>query len=219
MALSASDIDRNPFKSNGYTLAQGDIDIAIASEIAEAGRMVQRGFVTPERTTLIASDHRVYGITEKEHLGDGIVDASVLQAVAGRYARDYIHYDMLSLANEHGTVISAVLLGALAGAGVLPFAKDSYRTVISATGKAVASNLAAFEASYQRASSRGVEQFQPAAAAPLEPAKSLLLAVLGKPECCLRLEVVRFAAAMAGTRCEVRAVEESRRARSAAPRV
>ena len=141
--------------------AQGDIDIAIASEIAEAGRMVQRGFVTPERTTLIASDHRVYGITEKEHLGDGIVDATVLQTVAGQYARDYIHYDMLALANEHGTVISAVLLGALAGAGVLPFAKDSYRTVVSATGKAVASNLAAFEASYERARSRGVEQFQP----------------------------------------------------------
>ena len=35
---------------------QGDIDIAIASEIAEAGRMIQRGFVTPDRTTLIASD-------------------------------------------------------------------------------------------------------------------------------------------------------------------
>lgn len=146
--------------------AQGDIDIAIASEIAEAGRMVQRGFVTPERTTLIASDHRVYGITEKEHLGDGIVDASVLQAVAGQYARDYVHYDMLALANAHGTVISSVLLGALAGAGVLPFARDTYRAVISASGKAVASNLAAFEASYERARSRGVEQFQPPAAAP-----------------------------------------------------
>ncbi|MEQ9462535.1 MAG: indolepyruvate oxidoreductase subunit beta family protein [Haliea sp.] len=148
--------------------AQGDIDIAIASEIAEAGRMVQRGFVTPERTTLIASDHRVYGITEKEHLADGIVDATVLQSVASQYARNYIHYDMLALANEHGTVISSVLLGALAGAGVLPFAKDSYRAVISATGKAVASNLAAFEAGYERASARGVEQFQPPAPA-LEP--------------------------------------------------
>ena len=146
--------------------AQGDIDIAIASEIAEAGRMVQRGFVTPDRTTLIASDHRVYGITEKEHLADGIVDAGVLQTVAGQYARDYIHYDMLALANEHGTVISAVLLGALAGAGVLPFAKDTYRAVISATGKAVGANLAAFEASYERAKSRGVEQFQPLAPAP-----------------------------------------------------
>ncbi|QIB64520.1 indolepyruvate oxidoreductase subunit beta family protein [Kineobactrum salinum] len=154
--------------------AQGDIDVAIASEVAEAGRMVQRGFITPQRTTLIASDHRVYGITEKEHLSDGIVDALALQEVAGRYARDYIHYDMLTLANEHGTVISSVLLGALAGAGVLPFDKSSYEAVISSTGKAVASNMAAFEASYQRASNRGgeqgaergVEQFVPAQASP-----------------------------------------------------
>lgn len=146
--------------------AQGDIDIAIASEIAEAGRMLQRGFVTPERTTLIASDHRVYGITEKEHLGDGIVDAAVLQTMAARYARDYIHYDMLALATEHGTVISAVLLGALAGSGALPFSKQSFADTITATGKAVAANMAAFEASYQRARSGGVEQFEPVAADP-----------------------------------------------------
>ena len=31
----------------------GDVDVVIASELMEAGRAVQRGFVTPERTTLI----------------------------------------------------------------------------------------------------------------------------------------------------------------------
>lgn len=34
--------------------AQGDIDILIAAELMEAGRAVMRGFVTPDRTTLIA---------------------------------------------------------------------------------------------------------------------------------------------------------------------
>lgn len=148
--------------------AQGDIDIAIASEIAEAGRMVQRGFVTPEKTTLIASDHRVYGITEKIDVGDGVVDADALRAIAGRYARDYIHFDMLALANEHQTVISAVLFGALAGSGVLPFARDTYEAVIVASGKAVAQNTAAFEASYARAQSRGVEEYVPEANVPEE---------------------------------------------------
>jgi indolepyruvate ferredoxin oxidoreductase beta subunit len=141
--------------------AQGDIDIAVASEVAEAGRMVQRGFVTPSRTTLIASDHRVYGITEKQHLSDGIVRAQTLREVAGRYAREYIHYDMQALANEYGTVISAILFGAIAGAEVLPFGKASFEATIEATGKAVAANLAAFEASYQRARQRGVETFAP----------------------------------------------------------
>ena len=54
--------------------AQGDIDIAVASEIAEAGRMISRGFISPEKSMLIASDHRVFGITEKSATGDGSVD-------------------------------------------------------------------------------------------------------------------------------------------------
>ncbi|WP_339669483.1 indolepyruvate oxidoreductase subunit beta family protein [Dasania marina] len=141
--------------------AQGDIDIAIASEVAEAGRLVQRGFVTPDRTALIASDHRVYGITEKINLGDGTIDPETVQAIAGRYAREYIHFDMAELARQHNSVISSVMLGALAGAGVLPFAKASYVAVIEATGKAVKTNLAAFHASYEAASAGGVQQFEP----------------------------------------------------------
>ncbi len=143
--------------------AQGDIDIAIASEVAEAARMVQRGFVSADKTTLIASDHRVYSIAEKTELGDGTIDPDVLRDIAGRYAKSYIHYDMLALANKHNSVISSVLLGALAGSGVMPFAKESFEAVITATGKAVDTNLAAFEASYQQAVSGGVEHFQPEA--------------------------------------------------------
>jgi indolepyruvate ferredoxin oxidoreductase beta subunit len=143
--------------------AQGDIDIAIVSEIAEAGRMVQRGFVSADRTTLIASDHRIYGISEKVELGDGTIDPVALQAIAGRYAKDYIHYDMLALANQYNAVISAVMLGGLAGSGVLPFSKHSYEAVIEAGGKAVATNMAAFRASYDKAQARGVESFTPAA--------------------------------------------------------
>src|ERR1700730_7749275 len=37
----------------------GEVDVVIASELMEAGRAVQRGLVTPERTTRIASTNRV----------------------------------------------------------------------------------------------------------------------------------------------------------------
>ena len=141
--------------------AQGDIDIAVASEIAEAARMVQRGFVSKDRTTLIASTHRVYGITEKIDLSDGRVDGDALQSVASNYAKRFVHYDMLALAQQHEAVISAVMFGALAGADVLPFSKQSFEDVIRKTGKAVATNLAAFEASYQKAHAGGVERFEP----------------------------------------------------------
>ena len=45
--------------------ASGDVDILIASELMEAGRAIMRGFVTPDRTTLIASTHRALAVSEK----------------------------------------------------------------------------------------------------------------------------------------------------------
>ena len=56
----------------------GDVDVVLASELMEAGRAVQRGLVTPDRTTLIASTHRVYAISEKSAMGDGRVDDAEL---------------------------------------------------------------------------------------------------------------------------------------------
>src|SRR5689334_25399832 len=47
----------------------GDVDCVIASELAEAGRAIQRGLVDRERTTLIASTHRSYVISEKSAMG------------------------------------------------------------------------------------------------------------------------------------------------------
>jgi len=140
--------------------AQGDIDIAVTSEIAEAGRMLSRGFVSPDRTALISSDHRVYGITEKSATGDGTADADFIIELSARYAKRFIHFDLLELVQRHGTVISAGLLGAIAGAGVLPFAKSIFTDVI-ATGKGAAANCAAFEESFQRAASGGVAHFEP----------------------------------------------------------
>src|SRR6202451_695808 len=56
----------------------GEVDIVIASELMEAARAIQRGFVTSDRTTLIASTHRVYSMTEKTAIADGQVDAGKL---------------------------------------------------------------------------------------------------------------------------------------------
>jgi hypothetical protein len=49
--------------------------VVLASELMEAGRAVQRGLVTPDRTTLISSTHRVYSIAEKSAMGDGPCDS------------------------------------------------------------------------------------------------------------------------------------------------
>ena len=145
--------------------AQGDIDIAISSEIAEAGRMLQRGFITPDNTTLVTSTHRVYGITEKSDIGDGTMDASTVLELAAKYSQRLVSFDMSELAKKHNSVISSALFGALAGSNALPFSVQSFKDVIVSTGKAVKTNLAAFDDSYQSAqravNGSPVETYQP----------------------------------------------------------
>ena len=98
----------------------GDVDVVLASELMEAGRAVQRGLVTSDRTTLIASTHRVYSIAEKTALADGRVDADNLLAHARGAAQRFAGFDMARAAEDAGSVISAVLFGALSGTGALP---------------------------------------------------------------------------------------------------
>jgi len=133
----------------------GDVDVVLASELMECGRAVQRGLVTPERTTLIASTHRVYSITEKTALGDGRVDAAALLAHARRAARRFVRFDMAEAAEQAGSVISAVLFGALAGTGVLPFSRARFEATIARGGVGVQPSLKAFDAAYARAAGTG----------------------------------------------------------------
>lgn len=134
--------------------APGDVDCVLASELAEAGRAIMRGLVTPDRTTLIASSHRAYTIAERSALGDGAVDADQLAEESRKNAKRLIMFDMEALASRHESFISSVLLGALAGSGVLPFTRDSFEAAIKHSGVAVATNLAAFADAFERAAKR-----------------------------------------------------------------
>ena len=129
----------------------GEVDIVIASELMEAGRAVQRGLVTPERTTLIASTHRVYSMTEKIAMGDGRVDAGDLVAGAAAAAKVFVRGDFAQMAQETGSVISASLFGAVAATGALPFSRTQCEDAIRRSGVGVTSSLAAFAAGFDSA--------------------------------------------------------------------
>jgi indolepyruvate ferredoxin oxidoreductase, beta subunit len=129
----------------------GDVDVVLASELMEAGRAVQRGLVTPERTTLVASTHRVYAIDEKTAMGDGRADSANLLAHAQRAAKRFVRFDMAQAAEEAGSVISAVLFGALAGTGVLPFSRAQFEATVESGGIGVNASLQAFGAGFTRA--------------------------------------------------------------------
>ena len=128
----------------------GDVDILIAAEMMEAGRAIMRGFVTPDRTTLIASTHRALAVSEKTVPGDGMADPREVKSAAEIAAKRLISFDMEQIAQDCGSVISASLFGALAAADVLPFTRDQFEQAIRQSGRGVEASLAAFDQAFQR---------------------------------------------------------------------
>jgi indolepyruvate ferredoxin oxidoreductase beta subunit len=124
----------------------GWVDLMVASELLETGRALEKGFVTPDRTTLIASTSRVYAIGEKSAMGDGRYDDARIRDAAPRFAKTAILDDLAALAEGVASQINAVLLGAIAGCGALPVPADNFRTAIRDKGVAVDANLRGFEA-------------------------------------------------------------------------
>lgn len=133
----------------------GDVDIVIAAELMEAGRAVMRGFVTPERTTLIASSHRILAVSEKIAPGDGIADAAGVKAAAQAAARRFIGFDMERIARAEGSIVSASLLGALAGSGALPLPASAFEAAIRSSGRGVEASLRAYRRAREHAASEG----------------------------------------------------------------
>ena len=131
--------------------AAGDVDIMITAEMMEAGRSIMRGFVTPDRTVLITSTHRALAVSEKMVPGDGIASSEEVMAAAEVAARRFIAADFDALAVAQGSVISASLFGALAGAEVLPFPREAFEAAIKSGGKGAEASLRAFAAGFAAA--------------------------------------------------------------------
>src|SRR5258707_2274787 len=128
------------------TPSPGNVDIMVASELVEAGRAMQNGYVSPERTTLIASTHRIYATVEKMQMADGRFDSDKVLAAGRELARQAVMFDMRKLAQESGTVINAVLFGAMAGSGKLPLAREACEAAIRQAGRGAEANPPGFAA-------------------------------------------------------------------------
>jgi indolepyruvate ferredoxin oxidoreductase, beta subunit len=151
----------------------GEVDVVIASELMEAGRAVTRGLVTPDRTTLIASTNRVYSMTEKIAMGDGRADDEVFLKAGADAARVFIHRDFAGLAEQHRSVISATLFGALAASGTLPIERRHFESAIERSGISVGSSLQAFAAGFAAAITPGPEKVEPTTSAVPRPGTDL----------------------------------------------
>jgi indolepyruvate ferredoxin oxidoreductase beta subunit len=130
------------------TPSPGNVDVMVASELVEAGRAMLNGFVSPERTTLIASTHRIYATVEKMQMGDGRFDSERVVDAGKKLAKRAVLFDMRKLAQESGTVINAVLFGAMTGSGVLPLPRAACEAAIRGGGRGAEASLRGFAAGY-----------------------------------------------------------------------
>ncbi|HZD26181.1 MAG TPA: 2-oxoacid:acceptor oxidoreductase family protein, partial [Alphaproteobacteria bacterium] len=146
----------------------GDVDVVVASELLEAARMVERGFVTPDRTFVLASTHRELTVPEKSARGDGALSADALmRAVEGRSRARFL-FDMAGTARGSGAFVNAVVLGALAGLGLLPIGRACFLEALG-EGRGAEANLRGFETGFAVTAGMPAKAAEPAAPPPLAP--------------------------------------------------
>jgi indolepyruvate ferredoxin oxidoreductase, beta subunit len=151
----------------------GDVDVVVASELLEAGRAIAAGFVTPDRTLLIASTARSYLVVEKMAMGDGRYDSARLTQAVEDHSQEHLLLDMDALSKQSGAMINAVMLGIIVGCERLPISATAFEDAIRADGKAVDVNLKGFraglkavqQANFKRADAAAPTRNHPAAVA------------------------------------------------------
>ena len=127
----------------------GALDLLVSSELLEAARQIGNGMVSADRTMVITSSARTLTTAEKMQMADGRASSEALLALVKGNSRQVRSFDMASLAREAGTVPSAVLFGAIAGSGVLPFGRAAYEETIQRSGIGVEASLRGFAAAVE----------------------------------------------------------------------
>jgi indolepyruvate ferredoxin oxidoreductase beta subunit len=108
----------------------GALDALVSSELLETARQVGNGLVSPDRTLVLSSTARLLTTQERMQMADGRTDAADLARLVQAFSREHQLFDMNAVAKECGTVVSAVLLGAIAGSGLLPFERRFYEEAV-----------------------------------------------------------------------------------------
>jgi indolepyruvate ferredoxin oxidoreductase beta subunit len=162
----------------GLNPLPGRLDALVSSELLETARQIGNGLASADRTLVISASSRALTTAEKMTMGDGRrPEGPLLDVIAAHSLRHHV-MDMARLCQESGTLVSAVMLGAIAGSGLLPFSREHYEAVLAGPSKAAQASLRGFASAFdlvtrQREQAQYVEQvMKPAASAPSESATS-----------------------------------------------
>lgn len=163
------------------TPTPGFVDVVVATELLEAGRAIEQGFVSPDRTTMIASSHRAFTIEEKSGMADErIAPEKILRAIDELSLR-LIPVNFAKLASDTNAFASSVVLGAIAGSGVLPIAREAYEDAMRASGTAIEANLRGFAAAFDAVTGSGANAKASSAPEPAVLAKASMQTGFGFP--------------------------------------
>jgi indolepyruvate ferredoxin oxidoreductase beta subunit len=145
----------------------GALDVLVSSELLETVRQIGNGMASADRTLVVSSASRTLTTAEKLQPADGRVSSAELLKIVQQYSRSALIFDMSAVAHETGTVLSAVLFGAIAGSGALPFSRDAYEQTIRQSGRGVDPSLRGFASAYEIVARGLVKQASPSSFAPM----------------------------------------------------
>jgi indolepyruvate ferredoxin oxidoreductase, beta subunit len=123
----------------------GALDALVSSELLETARQAGNGMLSAERTLVLSSSARTLTTLERMAPGDGRLDDQALTKLVAAFSREHHVLDMAGLARQHGTVVSAVMLGAIAGSGLLPFERRHFEDAVKAAGAGTAATQASLK--------------------------------------------------------------------------
>ena len=127
----------------------GALDVLVSSELLETVRHIGNGMASADRTLVVSSSARILTTAEKVQLTDGRAPSAEMLNVVKRYSRDTRIFDMAAVAQEAGTVLSAVLFGAIAGSGALPFPRAAFEQTVRNSGKGVEASVRGFARAFE----------------------------------------------------------------------
>jgi indolepyruvate ferredoxin oxidoreductase beta subunit len=127
----------------------GALDVLVSSELLETVRQIGNGMASADRTLVVTSSSRTLTTAEKLQLADGRASSEDLLKVVRQYSQSARIFDMSAVAQETETVLSAVLFGAIAGSGVLPFSREAFEQTIRQSGRAVEPSLRGFARAFE----------------------------------------------------------------------
>src|SRR5258708_16767294 len=125
------------------------MDVLVLADLLETVRHIGNGMTSAERTLVVSSNSRTLTTAEKLQLADGRASSGELLKIVRQYSRSARILDMSAVAQDTGTVLSAVLFGAIAGSGVLPFSREACEQTIRQSGRSVEPNVRGFARAFE----------------------------------------------------------------------